>query len=1408
MTARTIEIASIDNILRGQQSKRFALARAAALSNDGDAVMQLMLESEAISLSLVYRVSDNSPLSSGIPMIDGALAHKQGYTQRFDTLDLILPNQQSYDSLLAAIEDLMTLHREESMRHMRPIRLLQLHWGDLGKDLTDSMSASEWMVLCDRMNIPLTRTDHLKLFKNYEKQLEEGEGMLFSYVGEILEDIEAETLDDPCDEIWREIVATDPIPAVKMGRADDDASLELLNDEEEETISAVAFLSFIRSQQKQFAATLEDAINLIHTLNNQISWDDLEDTQRFDVTEDTRIASFDRLLKSRFVSFLLSDTNDLFDPAGASVKEEEMSMPLSDYWICTSHDSYLSKATDRGFGAIKRVSCSENTAEKHGHEQADESMILAALQRGVRCLDLDLWDGVTGKPVVSRAKPTGNGTDSTIPLAVILRTIRKFLNYHPSSYPIIVRLENHCSYLVQQQVAQQIGQILGSANMLALPQNGEVSGRSPLPSPQALRGKVLVMGKRPAVLEDGAKILNDDFDDENDITDDRLYQNVTFDEEECDEMNQHVVGFNSSGPITTSNPPEIEGKQSLEEVLEDVLKAAESAKQEASLAEARAARLQFEAAEAEKLAAKLTQEAGLTPAEVKASAATSHESHNQGVEMQLETQNSGPHDEGLEVQEFLYDEVKGSRNRYSMVIAEAIHASETATARLTKLNEADAALRDAESKFYFARQRQKELAEQSRRAAVETRCSREHAESAKRRVATVKDLLRKCEENANSAKTVVVTATTEAKISERRASESEARAARALATSERDRARSDQETKKEEELEEECSKLHAARAEASNAAKQARERVEKAASMLERADEQVKIIEKSSQFRKEVQQNPSYREGSFDPELLQSFPFLAKHAAKLEELELCKNLIKEASHENSNAEKVRRTKQEKFEEKAQMWKIQADIATQVRKQADRSAMIAEELAEHAEEERDAANLRHVAREKAEANVQERTAHLESVQAQLAEAERASSDAAALAVENRKRADSLAQEAEAAKHLIPKAEILEDSKVAREKAFADYDAARLVKEEKDAVAADTKRLLETNAEVYTSAVRDAAAENHRANSSRLAEKKAILAYNRALLTRKQADHAKALSKIALATSKEKNQAARQAQEYKTRSSRVAPIPLSLAKQTWLHTTKHKYWEKSLSLPPFHVLSMCHQSFALFNDKDPKLMQRKMVEFTRNHLCRVFLEAGSASSNQDPVLAWSLGCQLVAMKYHACDEHLMLAEGRFRQNGSCGYVRKPTALTRPTTTVKEQRWKIRILRGSYLPKADPRVAQQSSRCISPFVKVLVYDGADHPIPEREHETAVVSCNGLNPVWDEKEGFEFVVSRPWVAMLSIMVYDKTENGMDDFVAGAAIPFDHLRQGYRSVALFDSTHSRTGAYSLATLLVNCQKL
>ena len=100
---------------------------------------------------------------------------------------------------------------------------------------------------------------------------------------------------------------------------------------------------------------------------------------------------------------------------------------------------------------------------------------------------------------------------------VALKAIRQYLLGNKKSYPIILNIENHCSYKVQEKLAQYIFQILGSIGLIVVPDNTESTDASDLlPSPATMRGRVLLMGKRPNIVMDGAKVVNDDFDDEND----------------------------------------------------------------------------------------------------------------------------------------------------------------------------------------------------------------------------------------------------------------------------------------------------------------------------------------------------------------------------------------------------------------------------------------------------------------------------------------------------------------------------------------------------------------------------------------------------------------------------------------------------------------------------------------------------------------------------------------------------------------------------------------------------------------------------------------------------------------------------------------------------------------------------
>jgi hypothetical protein len=49
--------------------------------------------------------------------------------------------------------------------------------------------------------------------------------------------------------------------------------------------------------------------------------------------------------------------------------------------------------------------------------------------------------------------------------------------------------------------------------------------------------------------------------------------------------------------------------------------------------------------------------------------------------------------------------------------------------------------------------------------------------------------------------------------------------------------------------------------------------------------------------------------------------------------------------------------------------------------------------------------------------------------------------------------------------------------------------------------------------------------------------------------------------------------------------------------------------------------------------------------------------------DPVPAWNVGCSIVALNYQTPSEAMWINEGKFSDNGRCGYLLKPDVLLSP-------------------------------------------------------------------------------------------------------------------------------------------------
>ncbi|KAK1798417.1 hypothetical protein P4O66_007867 [Electrophorus voltai] len=173
------------------------------------------------------------------------------------------------------------------------------------------------------------------------------------------------------------------------------------------------------------------------------------------------------MTQNGFTMYMLSHENDVFNPDHTRV-HQDMSRPLTQYYISSSHNTYLTK---------DQVT-SESSTEPY----------IRALNQGCRCVELDCWDGDRGEPVIYH----GRTLTSKVPFKEVIETIGQYA-FKVSPYPLILSLENHCSVEQQNVMAHHLRSILGSA-LLTQP----LSDHPPtlLPSPEDLKGRILVKGKK------------------------------------------------------------------------------------------------------------------------------------------------------------------------------------------------------------------------------------------------------------------------------------------------------------------------------------------------------------------------------------------------------------------------------------------------------------------------------------------------------------------------------------------------------------------------------------------------------------------------------------------------------------------------------------------------------------------------------------------------------------------------------------------------------------------------------------------------------------------------------------------------------------------------------------------------
>ncbi|NXY61398.1 PLCD3 phosphodiesterase, partial [Callaeas wilsoni] len=236
---------------------------------------------------------------------------------------------------------------------------------------------------------------------------------------------------------------------------------------EDRVLSAEELQDFLRDQGEDSSLRQARAIIRTYELNEKAKRQDL-------------------MMLDGFMMYLLSAAGDILNQEHTKV-HQDMSQPLSHYFISSSHNTYLTR------NQIGGTSSTEAYAR--------------VLRAGCRCVELDCWEGSNGEPVVYH----GHTLTSKILFRDVIESIRDSA-FEKSPYPVILSLENHCGLEQQATMARHMKAILGD-KLLTQP----LQGQDPhdLPSPEQLKEKILVKGKKlPELWQETQGVLDSLLDPE------------------------------------------------------------------------------------------------------------------------------------------------------------------------------------------------------------------------------------------------------------------------------------------------------------------------------------------------------------------------------------------------------------------------------------------------------------------------------------------------------------------------------------------------------------------------------------------------------------------------------------------------------------------------------------------------------------------------------------------------------------------------------------------------------------------------------------------------------------------------------------------------------------------------------
>ncbi|KAK3645633.1 hypothetical protein LTR56_009073 [Elasticomyces elasticus] len=153
-------------------------------------------------------------------------------------------------------------------------------------------------------------------------------------------------------------------------------------------------------------------------------------------------------------------------PLAPSNSDVTLDRPLNEYFISSSHNTYLLGAQVHGTSSIEGY--------------------IDALIRGCRCVEIDCWDGENNRPMVTH----GRTMTTKVPFEDCVSVIARHA-FHNTHYPLIISLEVHCSP-EQQSIMVDLMVKYFDGMMVTEPILPNVNC---LPSPEELKDRILIKVK-------------------------------------------------------------------------------------------------------------------------------------------------------------------------------------------------------------------------------------------------------------------------------------------------------------------------------------------------------------------------------------------------------------------------------------------------------------------------------------------------------------------------------------------------------------------------------------------------------------------------------------------------------------------------------------------------------------------------------------------------------------------------------------------------------------------------------------------------------------------------------------------------------------------------------------------------